>query len=542
MALNIADLFEHVVDAVPDRLALIIGEDRLTYAELDARANRFAHHLAEAGIKPGEHVGLMARNVTDHVSAMIGTFKAQAVPININYRYVEGELSYLIDNSEMIALVHEARFSPILDQVLPQHDAVREVLVIPDGTDLAPTAYASKNWTAAMAAQLDSRGFGERSSDQIFIVYTGGTTGYPKGVMWRHEDVWRTLGGGIDFATRERLEEFDQSRAAGANPHPLTCLQLGPIMHGNGQWGMLMRFFTGHTNVLLPKFDPAEIWRTVEKEKVQSISLIGDAMARPLIEELEQGEYDVNSLVTVNSAAAIFSVEVKERWLDRLPDLILMDIIGSSETGFTGNGRIEKGNLADKGSLVNIGVDTAVLDEEMNVIDPVAGVGRTGLMARSGNIPVGYFGDPEKSARTFVEIDGARYAVPGDWVQIEPDLKLTLLGRGSNCINTGGEKVYPEEVEVALKSHPAVFDTLVMGLPDPTFGQRVAALIEARPGKEVDFDDVRAHLRTRVSGYKIPRTIHVVPTIPRHVTGKADYTKAREISDSLAVQESETVS
>ncbi|MDT0202715.1 acyl-CoA synthetase [Nocardioides sp. AE5] len=534
MALNIADLFEHVVDVVPDRLALILGEDRLTYAELDARANRFAHHLADAGVKPGEHVGLMARNVTEHVVAMLGTFKARAVPININYRYVEGELDYLFDNSKMIALVHEARYAPVLDKVVPRHALIREVVVIADETDHAPTTYDATPWAEAVAAQPDVRDFGQRSADDVFIVYTGGTTGYPKGVMWRHEDVWRTLGGGIDFATRERLDEFDQARQAAANDHPLRCLQLGPIMHANGQWGMLLRFFTGHTNVLLPKFDPAEIWRTVEAERVQTISLIGDAMARPLIEEYERGGYDASTLVNVNSAAAIFSVEVKERMLNALPNAVLMDIIGSSETGFTGNGRVEKSNLADKGSLVNIGVDMAVLDEEMNVIDPATNVGAIGLMARSGNIPLGYFGDPEKTARTFLEIGGTRYAVPGDWVQIEPDLKVTLLGRGSNCINTGGEKVYPEEVEVALKSHPGVFDTVVMGLPDPTYGQQVAALLEARPGHELDFDEVRAFLRSRLSGYKVPRTMHVVERIPRHVTGKADYKTAREVADSLA--------
>ncbi|TYL46406.1 acyl-CoA synthetase [Nocardioides sp. BGMRC 2183] len=532
MALHIADLFEHVVDVVPERTALVIGDRRLTYAELDAEANRFAHHLIATGIVPGEHVGLMARNTVEHVAAMLGCFKARVVPININYRYVQAELDYLLDNSAMVALVHEARYAPVLDDVVGNHHRLRHVVMIADGTDAGPTSYDVVDWATAVDRQPSARNFAERSPDDIFIVYTGGTTGYPKGVMWRHEDVWRTLGGGIDFATRAYLTEHDQSRAA-AEIEPLTCLQLGPIMHANGQWGMLLRFFTGHTNVLLPKFDPAQVWRTIEAERVNTISLIGDAMARPLIEEYAGGGHDGSTLTTLTSAAAIFSVEVKQRWLDLLPQVVVMDIIGASETGFTGNGRILHENLADKGSLVGIGPETVVLADDDRVLDPDTDVGEIGRMARRGSIPVGYFGDPEKTARTFVHLDGIRYAVPGDYVQIEPGRRLTLLGRGSNCINTGGEKVYPEEVEVALKSHPAVFDALVLGLPDPVYGQQVAALVEARAGVELDFDDVRAHLRTRLSGYKVPRTLNAVPTIPRHVTGKADYRRAREISESM---------
>jgi acyl-CoA synthetase (AMP-forming)/AMP-acid ligase II len=533
MALNIADLFEHAVDAGPERLALVVGDRRLTYAELDALANRFAHHLLSSGIGRGDHVGLMARNVVEHVAAMIGTFKIRAVPININYRYVGSELDYLFGNSRMVALVHEARYAPVLDEVVPQHPAIRQVVMIEDGTDDAPTTYDAVPWSQAVPAKSAARDFEERSPDDLFIIYTGGTTGYPKGVMWRHEDVWRTLGGGIDFSTHERLGELDQSRQGAALAEPLVCLPLGPIMHANGQWGMLLRFFSGHTNVLLPKFEPADIWRTVETEKVRTLSLIGDAMARPLIEEYERGSYDASSLLTVNSAAAIFSVEVKERWLDALPDVIVADIIGSSETGFTGNGRVERKTLADKGSLVSIGAEMAVLDEDGRVLDPATNVGVIGRMARSGSIPLGYFDDPVKTAEIFVVIDGTRYAVPGDYVQIEEGNKVTLLGRGSNCVNTGGEKVYPEEVEVALKSHPGIFDALVVGLPHPTYGQQVAALLEARPGVVVDFEEVRSHVRSHLSGYKVPREMRVVETVPRHVTGKPDYKTALEVLKAL---------
>ncbi|WP_166134148.1 acyl-CoA synthetase [Nocardioides ochotonae] len=533
MALHIADLVEHAVDAVPGRAALVAGDVRLTYAQLEAAANRVAHHLLDAGVRPGDHVGLMARNTAEHVVAMLGCFKARAVPININYRYVAAELDHVLGDSGMVALVHEARYSPVLDEVVPAHERLRHVVVIDDGTEPRPTAYDWTSWDDATTGRSAERDFGPRSPDDVYIVYTGGTTGYPKGVMWRHEDVWRTLGGGLDFVTGEPIEEHDQSRAALTGPQ-LTCLHLGPIMHANGQWGMLLRFFGGHTNVLLAKFDPAQVWRTVEAERVNTLSLIGDAMARPLIEEHERGAYDASSLATVTSAAAIFSVEVKERWLRELPDVVVLDVIGSSETGMTGNGRIRTETLADKGSLVEVGPETVVIDEEDRILDLDADVGAIGRMARRGSIPLGYLGDPEKTARIFRTIDGVRHAVPGDYVQIEPGRRLTLLGRGSGCINTGGEKVYPEEVEVALKSHPDVFDAVVLGLPDPTYGQQVAALLQARPGALLDVEDVRRHLRTRLSGYKVPRTVHVVARVPRHVTGKADYRQARELADALA--------
>lgn len=533
MALHVADLFEHAADAVPDRLALIAGPDRLTYAELDAAANRWAHHLTAAGVVAGEHVGLMARNTAEHVAAMLGCFKARLVPINVNYRYVESELDYLIDNSAMVALVHEARFAPVLDSVVPRHPRLRRVSVIADGTGARPSSYPFDAWAEIAGRSSPERGFGERSADDIYIVYTGGTTGYPKGVMWHHEDVWRALGGGIDLATREPLGEYDQSRAAAAIDTPLRCFQLGPIMHGNGQWGTLLRLFTGHTNVLLPKFDPAAVWRTVEAEGVNTISLIGDAMARPLIEEYGRKRYDAGSLSTVTSSSAVFSAEVKQRWLDAFPGVVVLDIVGSSETGLSGTGRMQP--ETGLGSVAAIGPETAVLDADDRPLDPVADVGAVGRMARTGSIPLGYFADLDKTAQTFPEIDGVRYAVPGDYVRIEEGRRLTLLGRGANCINTGGEKVYPDEVEAALKSHPAVFDALVLGLPDPVYGQRVAALLQARRDAVLDVDDIRAQLRVQLSGYKVPRTMYPVPEIPRHVTGKPDYTRAREIAEAMSV-------
>jgi acyl-CoA synthetase (AMP-forming)/AMP-acid ligase II len=301
-------------------------------------------------------------------------------------------------------------------------------------------------------------------------------------------------------------------------------------MHGGAQWGMLMHLFAGHVVVLVPKFDAAEVWRVVDREKVQMMFMTGDAMARPLIEEYHAGEYDGSSLVAIASSAAIFSTAVKERYLDAFPNAFVTDSVGSSETGFSGTGVVDRENKDARGAQVTIGPETVVIDESGAVLDPDTSVGATGRVARAGSVPLGYYKDPEKSASTFVEIDGVRYAVPGDFAQIEEGGRLTLLGRGSNCINTGGEKVYPEEVETALKSHPDVFDVLVVGTPDERLGQRVTAVVQPRDGREPTLDELNTVLRSRLSGYKLPRSLTLVDEIPRHATGKANYPRAKEIA------------
>jgi acyl-CoA synthetase (AMP-forming)/AMP-acid ligase II len=306
---------------------------------------------------------------------------------------------------------------------------------------------------------------------------------------------------------------------------------LSPIMHGGAQWGMLMHLFGGHATILAPTFDPVEIWQTIAREKVQLIFMTGDAMARPLIEEYERGEYDASSLFVVSSSAAIFSRPVKERWMAAFPDTIFTDSVGSSETGFQGMGMVDKESLKAEGAVTTLGPEVVVLDDANRVVDPAGNVGVVGRLGRSGSVPLGYYKDPEKSAATFLEIDGTRYSVPGDFVRIEEGNRITLLGRGSNCINTGGEKVYPEEVEMALKTHPAVFDALVVATPDERFGQRVTAVVQPREGEEVpSLPELDAHLRSQLSGYKIPRSLVTVEQIPRHVTGKANYPKARELA------------
>ena len=545
MALNIADLFEHAVDAVPDNPAVKVGDRTVTYAELEADANRLAHFLASRGVGPGDHVGIYAKNSIEHVVAVLAVVKIRAVNINVNYRYVEGELNYLFDNSDVVALIHERPYAPLVAKTFPKHDGLRTVVVMPDAIEPDDrsdvSAYDGVLWEDALGSQSAERDFGERSNDDLHIIYTGGTTGFPKGVMWRHEDFWRVLGGGIDFYTGEPLEEYDQSKQA-TDPRMVT-FPLSPLMHGGAQAGLLMHLFAGHLTILEPKFDPVRTWEIIEADKIQLIFMTGDAMARPLIEEFERKAatgtpYDGSSLFAISSSAAIFSPQVKERWMAAFPNSIFTDSVGASETGFQGMGMQDKDHISSDGPVVGLGPSSVVLDDDNNVLDMATNVGQIGRLGRAGSVPVGYYKDPEKSAKTFLEIDGQRYSVPGDFARIEADNKVTLLGRGSNCVNTGGEKVYPEEVEMAIKAHPAVYDCLVVGLPDEKYGQAVAAVVQCREDQTVELDELRDFLRTSLSGYKLPRALTLVPEIPRNATGKAQYPRAKEMA--LANQPSQT--
>ncbi len=535
MALNIADLFEHAVDAVPDNPAVKVGEEAITFADLEAEANRLAHYLAAQGIAPGDHVGIYAKNSIEHVVAVLAVVKIRAVCINVNYRYVEGELNYLFDNADLVALIHERPYAPLVARCFPQHDTLRTVVVMPDAIDADDTSdvssYDGVLWADALTGQSTERDFGERSPDDLHIIYTGGTTGFPKGVMWRHEDFWRVLGGGIDFYSGEPLEEMDQSRQA---PDPrMVTFPLSPLMHGGAQAGLLMHLFAGHLTILEPRFDAARTWEIVDREGVQLMFMTGDAMARPLIEEYERAAaagtpYDGSSLFAIASSAAIFSPPVKQRWMAAFPNAVFTDSVGASETGFQGMGMQDKDHISTDGPVVGLGPSSVVISDDGRVLD-MSDVGAVGRLGRGGSVPVGYYKDPEKSAKTFWEIDGQRYSVPGDFARIEEGNRVTLLGRGSNCVNTGGEKVYPEEVEMAIKGHPAVYDCLVVGVPDEQFGQAVAAVLELRDGESVDLDGLRDYLREHLSGYKLPRSVVVVDRIPRNATGKAQYPRAKEM-------------
>jgi acyl-CoA synthetase (AMP-forming)/AMP-acid ligase II len=537
VALNIADLFEHAVDAAPDNPAVKVGDRVVSYADLERDSNRLAHYLQSQGVQPGDHVAIYAKNSIEHVVAVLAIVKVRAVNINVNYRYVEGELNYLFDNADVVALIHERSYAPLVAACAPNHERLTTFVAIPDvldpGNDADVSSFGGVLLEDAVAEQSDARDFGERSNDDLHIIYTGGTTGFPKGVMWRHEDFWRVLGGGIDFYSGEPLEEYDQSKQA-TEPRMVT-FPLSPLMHGGAQAGLLMHLFAGHLTILEPKFDPQRTWEIIEREGVQLIFMTGDAMARPLIEEFERKAatgtaYDGSSLFAISSSAAIFSPPVKQRWMAAFPNSIFTDSVGASETGFQGMGMQDKDAISNDGPVVGLGPASVVIDDDNRVLDLATNVGKIGRLGRGGSVPVGYYKDPEKSAKTFLEIDGARYSVPGDFARIETDGRVTLLGRGSNCVNTGGEKVYPEEVEMAIKGHPAVYDCLVVGLPDEKYGQAVAAVVQPREGHSVELDELRDFLRSSLSGYKLPRALTLVDEIPRNATGKAQYPRAKEMA------------
>jgi acyl-CoA synthetase (AMP-forming)/AMP-acid ligase II len=528
---NLADLFENVVDHVPDRTALVYGDRRLTFAQLDERANRFAHFLQSRGVGPGDHVGIYAYNCNEWVEAAFGAFKIRAVPININFRYVEDELRYLIEDSDAVMLVYHAELAQRVGAVVPSCAKLHTIVEIDDRAsdaknspaDAVPDAFLYEH---AIGEHSPKRDFPERSGDDLYVIYTGGTTGMPKGVMWCHEDVFFAgLQGGNPGGPP--ITSPDQiGPAAAARPAPPTTMAVAPLMHGNGFWATIIGMNGGGKVVLLTsrRLDPHEVWSSVEREKVNTMTIVGDAMARPLTEALyEDGaNYDLSSLLVVSSAGAIWSEHVKEKMRGKINSL-LIDAFGATESGHQGM------NLGKHDGRPKFSVDanTAVLDDDMRRIAPGSGI--VGKLARTGRLPLGYWRDQEKTDRTFMkDPDGTRWVVPGDMALVEEDGTVTLLGRGSLCINSGGEKIYPEEVEQALKAHPAVFDAIVVGVPDERWGERVAAVVQPRAGDAPTLAELDAYCRTKVSGYKVPRELHLVDQIVRSPSGKADYRWAKE--------------
>jgi acyl-CoA synthetase (AMP-forming)/AMP-acid ligase II len=530
MEFNLANLFEAAVDAYPEREYLVAEGKRRTYAEMEARANRLAHYLADRGIGPGDHVGIYAYNSVEWVETAWAVFKLRAVWININYRYVKDELRYLLTNADLKALVYAREFSPLVAALAPELPQLRELVVIEDGSD-EPPAPDSVAYESAMDGQSEARDFEPRSGDDLYILYTGGTTGMPKGVVWRQEDVFYALGGGTDPVTNTRVTDPSYMVEKGANGG-MVHLPVAPLMHGATQWSVMGQSFVGSKIVLIAKFDPDVVWRLVGEERVNSVMITGDAMGKPLIEQLDAPEadgYDLSSLVAVVSSAALFSAPVKDQFFERLPHLVITDAIGSSEGGNNGMTVVTAGNTAMKsGPTVHLLGETVVFDENLELVTPGSGV--IGKIARSGDIPVGYYNDPKKTAEVFISVRGTRYVMPGDYATVEEDGSITLLGRGSIVINSGGEKIFPEEVESAVRSHPDVMDAIVCGAPDERWGQTVAAIVQPRVGHTAPtLAALQEHCREFVAGYKVPRRLHVVDAVERSPSGKPDYTWAAAI-------------
>jgi len=529
MQFNLADLFESVADAVPDREAIVCGDERVTFAELDERATRLAHVLSKVGVEQGDHVGLYLYNGIEYVEGMLAAFKIRAVPININFRYAEEELFYLFDDADLVGIIHNREFGPRIAAVVERLPKLRTFIVVEDGSDADCSGIGSILHDEELTKASPERDFAPRSGDDLFIVYTGGTTGMPKGVMWRHEDVFfaALMGGNPYGLPPERPEQVGENANAGP---VFTAFPVAPLMHAAAQWAALIYLFSGAKVVLTSGagFDADRIWKLVERERVQVMAIVGDAMARPLAEALERpgASYDTSSLVAIGSGGATYSESVKAQLKKHLPNVLLLDTFGGSEGGNQGQG--VEATEGQAGPRFRADETSAVLDENMKPLPP--GTGKIGLLARKGRIPLGYYKDEEKTAKTFVEVDGTRWVVAGDMATIEADGTITLLGRGSSCINSGGEKVFAEEVEAALRSHPKVFDALVVGVPDRRFGERVAAVVAARKGQTPALEELDAHCRKVIAGYKVPRELHLVDRIQRQPSGKPDYAWAKAVA------------
>ena len=520
MQFNLADLFERVADTVPDALALVCGDRRLTFAEFDERATRLAHALQAGGVAAGDHVALYCYNSTEYLEGMLAAFKLRAVPINVNYRYVEEELQYLLDDADVVAVVHDEEFASKLAAIAPQLPRLRMTLAIG-----AP-------YEAALAAASPVRDFEPRSADDLYILYTGGTTGMPKGVMWRQEDLFfGALGGaagsGAPITTPEEIAERSLT--------PRTkCVPACPFMHGTAHWMAFSALFTGGS-VIIPSehhLDPLALLQLIAREEANFLVIVGDAFARPLVDTLATpagAALDLAPLRVLLSGGAILSPALKHALLEQLPNLLVVDGYGASETGGQGQSIAVRGGDVPSAPRFAVGADTQVLDEALQPAAP----GVTGRLARRGHIPLGYYKDPEKTASTFPVVDGVRWAVPGDHAIVGDDGLITLLGRGSVSINTGGEKVYPEEVEAVLKAHAAVFDAVVVGVPDERFGERIVAVVQTRTGTEATLDDLQAHARAHVAGYKVPRELVLVEHIVRSPSGKPDYRWAKEVAGTV---------
>jgi 3-oxocholest-4-en-26-oate---CoA ligase len=538
MEFNLADLFEHAVDHFAEREYVVAGGQRRTYAELEARSNRLAHHLADQGVGPGDHVGIYAYNCVEWVETLWAVFKLRAVWVNINYRYVADELAYLFDNADLVALVFQREFAPRVAGVRDQLPMLRYAVMLDDGSGADTTGVDAVDYEEAIATGSPERDFAPRSPSDLYILYTGGSTGMPKGVVWRHEDVFFALGGGIDVVGGTRVDRPEAMVEKGLAQQPTTSLPIAPLMHGATQWSVMGGSFVGNKTVLVSQFDPLDVWRLVEKERVNLLFITGDAMGRPLIETLDERgvDYDLSSLVAVSSTAAVFSPSVKDQFFERFSDLVLSDSIGASESGANGYSLVQRGKTAMKGGPTVTAVrDSVVLDDELRPVEPGSSV--IGKVARKGNIPLEYYKDPEKSAQTFVTApDGTRYSIPGDFATVEADGTITLLGRGSVSINSGGEKIFPEEVEAAVKSHPGVYDAIVVGVPDERWGQRVTAVVQPRDHALPTIEDVQAHCRTKIAGYKVPRELHLVDAVQRSPSGKPDYPWAQRVATSTEVK------
>ena len=539
--LNLAAIHEAIAAAVPERDCVIFRDRRLSWAAVNDRTRRLAAVLRAHGLgcrreRSGlqgwesgqDHVALYLYNGNEYLEGMLGAYKARCAPFNVNYRYVDEELLYLFDNADARAVVYHAEFAPTLARIRDRLPGVRLWLQVADPREPSDSSPREPLLPGALdyeRALADATPEPPRdlSPDDLYILYTGGTTGMPKGVLWRQEDIYLAAMGGP--APERSLPAIVAKAKAGG----LRSLPAPPFMHGAAHWVAFNLFSVGGTIVIQSqprRLDPDDIWSTVEREKVNMMTIVGDAFGRPLADQLARKSYDLSSLFLLSSGGAILTAALKDEFLRRLPNLRLLDALGSSESGAQAAQLAASGSKASTGDFV-VAPGNVVLKEDLSgLVEP--GSDEIGWLAREGNIPLGYYKDADKTARTFPTVGGKRYAVPGDRARIETGGRLRLLGRDSVTINTGGEKVFAEEVEHALKHHPEVWDAVVVGTPSERWGQQVTALVRLRAGAAVDEEALRATAREHIAPYKVPKAFVFVDELVRAPSGKADYRWARQ--------------
>lgn len=528
MSWHMGEIFDRLAShGDPDRPALIHGDRRVSWGDLTRRSNNIASNLAARGIAQGAKIAFYMRNRTEYMELLVATLKGRMTHVNINYRYRPQELAYILDNSDSEVVVYAPEFRPLIEAVREQSEKVKLWVEIADG-DLP--GFALDYELLATSGNGEALAI-ERDGSDVILVYTGGTTGMPKGVMWTHEIMIRAqLSGLIDDAGKIPGNYQEYMEYVARRGDAIVQLPAAPLMHLTGMGTALTTLMGGGTVVTVPpadKFEPDDIWAAVARERVTHMAIVGDTFAKPLLKALDDapGRHDLTSLASIISSGVMWSTQVKEAMLEHLPHTVFIDALASSEAPAVAATVSSRETGVGATLDFQVGPECCVLDEAGKPVP--AGSGTVGFLARSGNMPLGYYKDPKKTAETFRVVDGVRYVVTGDMCRVEADGRITLLGRNSACINTGGEKVFAEEVEEALKEHAAVDDATVIGVPDERWGQAVIAVVSPRNGQTLDEATLRDHVRERLANYKVPKRVLAKDTLERFPNGKANYDRMR---------------
>ena len=527
-----ADVWEQVAAAIPDQPALIQADRTYSWRQFDRRANALAGRLLDLGLGHQAKVGAYLFNAPEYLETYYAAFKAGLVPFNTNYRYGADELVYLFDNADAEAIVFHAEYAGLIDSFRARLPRVRAWISVAHGAHESPAWALDYERVVGAGADRVAGPWG-RSGDDLLFLYTGGTTGMPKAVMWRQDDLFNVLGAGgnvlLEIPPLESAEEAGQRARAATEPNLL--MAAAPLMHGTAQFTALGTLVAGGAVAVLPshRFNAIELFDEVHRLKVNTMAIVGQAFAAPMLDALEAhpGRWDVSSVRRIGSSGTVWNFENKQALLRHIPGAVLFDSLGSSEAVGLGASMSAAGETAQTARFM-VGPNSAVFTEDGRRVEP--GSGERGLVATAGFVPVGYYKDPEKSAKTFRIFEGRRWSVPGDFALVEADGSMTLLGRGSQVINTGGEKVFPEEVEEAIKRHPAVRDSVVVGVPDARFGERVCAVVELEAGAEtLTLEALSRHVRAQLADYKAPRELVLAP-VSRAPNGKVDYKASRSLA------------